>query len=158
MLTPSEAGVLREANCSTTMNGIREQETAVSDLRVFKDRDWKAGTHGHAYEGTLGCITYIVTPHCRTQLHFQQWERILRSSSWSKGCTDCIERAEMGKGTLTMPLSVICADPWTSGSSRPRLNNSLGTWMEKPTSQVNMTALLPHVTRTAQRWLWFPWH
>lgn len=62
------------------------------------------------------------------------------------------------KGTLTMPLSVICADPWTNGSSRPRLSNNLGTCMKKPTSLINMIGLYPQVTLTAQRWLWFPLH
>lgn len=57
-----------------------------------------------------------------------------------------LEEQRWGKETPTMLLSVICAVPWTSGSSRPRLSNSLGTWMEEPTLQVNRTVLYLYVT------------
>lgn len=132
---------------------IMEQETAVSDLAVIdflpnilEERDWKAGTHGWAYRrlwavsptfhhSTLQNSASLPTMGLNFSKQFlkQSVCRLLQEQRWEKG-------------TLTMPLSVICADPWTSGSSRPRLSNNLGTWMKKPTSQINMIVLYPHVT------------
>lgn len=55
----------------------------------------------------MGCIIHILILYFRTQFHFQQWDWILRSSSWRKGHADCIERAEKGN-TYHASVSDLC--------------------------------------------------
>lgn len=147
-------GILWEANCSTSKNchyGTRDCSVWLGSKtdflpNILEERDWKAGTHGWAYRrlwavsptfhhSTLQNSASLPTMGLNFSKQFlkQSVCRLLQEQRWEKG-------------TLTMPLSVICADPWTSGSSRPRLSNNLGTWMKKPTSQINMIVLYPHVT------------